>query len=182
MRKRFFRELAVLLLIPGLMFVVSCAKKQVKPTQAEIEAGQKATAEARKQEEARFQQKLAEDEGSVKARKEREMFQSEDIHFDYDKYNLRPEAQEILRRKAQWLMANSAVKVTIEGHCDERGTNEYNMALGDRRAQSAKAFMVDLGVKSDRLATVSYGEEKPVDPGHNEEAWGKNRRAHFALD
>ena len=79
-------------------------------------------------------------------------------------------------------MANTNVSVIIEGHCDERGTNEYNMALGDRRASSAKSFLVDLGVESRRLTTISYGEEKPIDPAHNEAAWAKNRRAHFVID
>ena len=74
------------------------------------------------------------------------------------------------------------VTVTIEGHCDERGTNEYNLALGDRRAESAKRFLTDLGISATRLTTVSYGEERPVDPRHNEEAWAKNRRAHFVID
>ena len=74
------------------------------------------------------------------------------------------------------------VTVTIQGHCDERGTNEYNLALGDRRADSTKTFLVDLGISASRLTTVSYGEERPVDPRHNEEAWAKNRRAHFVID
>ena len=78
-------------------------------------------------------------------------------------------------------MAPPDVTVIIEGHCDERGTNEYNMALGDRRAESAKSFLVDFGIALERLATVSYGEERPFDPRHNKEAWAKNRRAHFVI-
>ena len=72
--------------------------------------------------------------------------------------------------------------VTIEGHCDERGTNEYNLALGERRAGSAKTFLMDLGIEGSRLDCISYGEERPVDPGHNEEAWAKNRRGHFTIN
>jgi peptidoglycan-associated lipoprotein len=77
---------------------------------------------------------------------------------------------------------NTFATVTIEGHCDERGTDEYNIALGERRANSAKRYLVNLGVDSSRLETVSYGEEKPVDSGHNEAAWKKNRRAHFVIN
>jgi peptidoglycan-associated lipoprotein len=76
---------------------------------------------------------------------------------------------------------NPNAKIRIEGHCDERGTNEYNMALGERRANSAKKYLIKLGVKESQLSTISYGEEKPLDPGHNEEAWAMNRRAHFAI-
>jgi peptidoglycan-associated lipoprotein len=111
-----------------------------------------------------------------------EQFVNEDIHFNYDSAVLSAEAQEILKRKADWLRENSAKYVTIEGHCDERGTNEYNLALGDRRAQSAKAFLTDIGISADRLSTISYGEERPLDSAGNENAWGKNRRAHFLVD
>jgi peptidoglycan-associated lipoprotein len=95
---------------------------------------------------------------------------------------LSAQAQEILRKKAQWLKENSAVSVTIEGHCDNRGTNEYNLALGDRRAYSAKVFLIDLGIAETRLQTLSFGEERPLDPGETEEAWAKNRRAHFVIN
>ena len=91
------------------------------------------------------------------------------------------QAQETLRKKAQWLKENSAVSVTIEGHCDNRGTNEYNLALGDRRAYSAKVFLIDLGIAETRLQTLSFGEERPLDPVETEEAWAKNRRAHFVI-
>ena len=87
-----------------------------------------------------------------------------------------------MKKKAEWLINNSDVAVTIEGHCDERGTNEYNLALGERRAASAKTFLMDLGIAGSRLNTISYGEERPVDPGHNEEAWAKNRRGHFTIN
>ena len=86
-----------------------------------------------------------------------------------------------MRRKSDWLQENPDVYFTIEGHCDERGTAEYNLALGDRRAQSTKNFLVDLGIDATRISTVSYGEERPVDPRSNEEAWAKNRRAQFML-
>jgi OmpA-OmpF porin, OOP family len=106
---------------------------------------------------------------------------TEDVYFDYDSAALTPAAQEILKKKSASLEKYSDISTTIEGHCDERGTNEYNLGLGERRAESAKKFLIDLGIAASRFATVSYGEEKPVDPGHNEEAWTKNRRAHFIV-
>ena len=105
----------------------------------------------------------------------------EDIRFEFDKSTLTSQAQEILKKNADWMKRNSSVVVEIEGHCDERGTIEYNLALGDRRAKSARDFLVNLGVSTSRMRTISYGEEMPLDPGHNEAAWAKNRRAHFTI-
>ena len=103
------------------------------------------------------------------------------IYFAFDKHCLRTEAKAKLDKIAAWLSQNPAVKIRIEGNCDERGTNEYNLALGERRANSAKAYLVNLGISADRLAIVSYGEERPLDPGHNESAWAKNRRDDFKI-
>ncbi|OQX22804.1 MAG: peptidoglycan-associated lipoprotein [Desulfobacteraceae bacterium IS3] len=105
----------------------------------------------------------------------------EDVYFAFDSAVLSGEAKENLRRKAEWLQSNAGRSVTIEGHCDERGTNEYNIALGDRRAESAKSFLTTLGIAASRMNTVSYGEERPVDQGHGESSWAKNRRAHFVV-
>lgn len=101
------------------------------------------------------------------------------VYFAFDSARLDDSAQQTLRRNAEWLKENPDDRVMVEGHCDERGTNEYNMALGQRRADSAFNFLRSLGVRADRLETISYGEERPVDPGHDEEAWSKNRRAEF---
>jgi peptidoglycan-associated lipoprotein len=103
------------------------------------------------------------------------------IYFGFDDYTLSPEAQSTLTAMAEALKANKSAVVQIEGHCDERGTVEYNLALGERRAQSVKNFMAQLGVEGARLSTISYGEEKPVVQGHTEEAWAKNRRAEFVV-
>ena len=108
-------------------------------------------------------------------------FQNQDIYFDFDKYDLRTDARGILDRKAAFLNQNSSVRSQIEGHCDERGTNEYNRALGERRADAAKMYLTTAGISPARLSTISYGEERPVDPGHNEAAWARNRRAHFVI-
>lgn len=118
---------------------------------------------------------------SRRPQSEERAFTNIDIHFDFDKYNLKPRGRETLADKAYWLKKNPTVNVYIEGHCDERGTNEYNLVLGERRANSAKTYLLSLGIAPERLGTISYGEERPVDPGSNEEAWAKNRRAHFII-
>jgi peptidoglycan-associated lipoprotein len=111
----------------------------------------------------------------------REQFLNEDIHFDYNSFTLSGEAKQILEQKMQWLVGHPNVTVQIEGHCDERGTVAYNLALGERRANTVKQYLVALGIEPNRLTTISYGEEFALDPGHNEEAWRRNRRAHFAI-
>lgn len=108
-------------------------------------------------------------------------FTDEMIFFDYDSSALTPVAREILKYKASYMKANPSIRTQIAGHCDERGTAEYNMALGDRRANAAKKYMVDLGISQDRMSTTSYGKEQPMDLGHNEAAWAKNRRAKFNI-
>ncbi len=104
-----------------------------------------------------------------------------DVFFDYDSSSLSSDAQGQLKQNAGWLSSNGAKKTTIEGHCDSRGTSEYNLALGERRASSAKDYLVKLGVAASRIESVSFGEEKPFAEGQNEEAWSKNRRAHFIV-
>lgn len=103
------------------------------------------------------------------------------VYYGYDSYNLTDEARSALKNNADWMKANSSARIQIEGHCDERGTVEYNMALGDRRANAAKSYLVRLGVSASRIETLSYGKERPADLGHNESAWAKNRRAVFVL-
>lgn len=105
----------------------------------------------------------------------------ENIHFDFDKSFIRNDAKPILTNVASYMKKNPDAKLQIEGHCDERGTSEYNMALGQRRADSTMKYLANLGVERSRLSTISYGEERPADPGHNEAAWAKNRRAVFVL-
>jgi peptidoglycan-associated lipoprotein len=168
----------------------SCGKKELKsePVMSEDEARRRAEEEARKREQERQaairEEELKEDQLRAESKRfqsAREMFENEDILFEFDSASLSVEAQEILRSKAEWLRENPRARVMIEGHCDERGTNEYNLALGDRRAFSSKSFLVDLGISGDRLTTISYGEEQPVDTSPTEEAWAKNRRAHFVI-
>ncbi len=141
-----------------------------------------------KEEEAKRELAKKEFEKSLVAKKtpgiEGEVFESrllKDIYFDFDKYNIRTGDAEVLKENAALLMKHPNVKIQIEGHCDERGTVEYNLALGERRASSAKKYLISLGVPEGRISTISYGEERPFDTGHNEEAWAKNRRGHFVV-
>jgi len=103
------------------------------------------------------------------------------IFFDYDRFDLNPESLEVLNELIAYLKANPDLKVKIEGNCDDRGTTEYNLALGERRAKSAQDFVVTQGIGPERVSTISYGKEKPADPTQNEEAWAKNRRDEFVF-
>ena len=170
MQKKKWIFLALLLVIPGLMFSVSCQKKLVD-----------ASPEPMAKEEPKAEPAPAPAPAPV-AYKAPGVVMQEDIYFDFDKATLTPSAQDNLLRKAEWLRENSDVTVTIEGHCDARGTNEYNLALGDRRAESAKAFLVDLGIAASRITTISYGEERPVCTQQDEECWAKNRRDNFVVN
>jgi peptidoglycan-associated lipoprotein len=115
-------------------------------------------------------------------RMNRERFINQDIFFEFDSSVLSAEAQAILKAKAEWMRRNPQLSIIIEGHCDNRGTTEYNLALGERRAEGVKRFMQDIGIPDSRIRTISYGEERPLDPGNDEAAWAKNRRAHFEFD
>ena len=183
MRKNLWIGLVMLFLIPVFLFTVSCAQQEVMDTSEETATEpEKAPEETATQASKEVQQPTAdmsEEERAILAA--RNMFLSEDIYFEFDKATLDSMSQDILTRKADWMRDNPDVVVSVEGHCDERGTNEYNLALGERRAEITKSFLVDLGIEAYRISTVSYGEERPVDEGHNEEAWAKNRRAHFII-
>jgi peptidoglycan-associated lipoprotein len=170
MQKKKLIILALMFVIPGLLFSVSCQKKVVDATPKPVV------------EEKPVVKKEEPAPAPVVVSKVPDVVMQEDIYFEFDKSTLTPAAQDNLLRKAEWLRENPDATVTIEGNCDERGTNEYNLALGDRRAESAKAFLGDLGIDPARMTTISYGEERPVDPRHNEEAWAKNRRAHFVVN
>ena len=178
-----------------MLFAFGCAKKQaVKSTEtaagpsaaapgAEAPASGGIATEALKPEApappAAGQQLAAAEAGAAVTQEKPSPFQ--DIRFDFDKSVVRADAKTILSGVADYMKKNKGAKLLIEGHCDERGTSEYNMALGDRRAESARAYLASLGVPASALSTVSFGKEKPLDPGNNEDAWAKNRRAHFVL-
>ena len=174
MTRRFWIGLALALVIPGLMFVSSCAQPECGPEWVPDVREQPVVAAP--------VEAPPEEPAPVETPPVVAGFPHENVYFQYDKSALLPEFQDMLKENAQWLKDNPDVSVIIEGHCDERGSNEYNIALGDRRAQSVKSFLVDMGIAAERLTPISYGEEKPVDPGHTEEAWAKNRRVHFVID
>ena len=117
-----------------------------------------------------LQEEAARKEAALKAAK------LEPIYFEFDQWSIREDQKEIMMKNSQWLTANPNTKVRLEGHCDERGTAEYNLALGQKRAEAAKTFLEALGISSERMIPLSYGEERPLDPGHDEAAWAKNRR------
>lgn len=196
MRKKIWIILALLLVVPGLLFTVSCAKKKVvaEPSLAEMpgDEAERLAAERAKQEELAARQRAFEEDRLMEQRARaqaeegetsaaRSSFLNEDIYFDFDSSILRSDAQDILRKKAEFLQTYPGVSIVVEGHCDERGTSEYNLALGDRRAESVKNFLVNLGISPSRLTTVSYGEERPANPAQNEDAWAQNRRASFVI-
>ena len=135
----------------------------------ELEIAKKKVAE-----EKAVEKKVWEDRGGIR-------LEAEPVYFDFDKSFIRPEYRPTLTEKAEFLKDNPNVHIRIEGNCDERGTNEYNLALGERRAESAKGFLASLGISPDRIETISYGEERPLAAGHNEDSWSQNRRDDFVI-
>jgi peptidoglycan-associated lipoprotein len=178
-----------LVLCFSIMMTAGCAKKSVVKEQSVTGEQKAAVAETTKEvakkessvKEEPVTQEVAKVEEEAIKEKAAPVDMFKDINFDYDKFSLRPEAREILKQHADYLAKNKDVNVSIEGHCDERGTSEYNLALGERRAKEAMKYLKELGISVKRMKTVSYGKEKPLDPGHNEEAWAKNRRDHFVV-
>lgn len=148
---------------------------------AETAAAKEETAVKAKEEAVKTEERAAKEAASITEMKVAEEFRLEDIHFDFDKSDIKEKDREILKGLAEWLSKNKSSKMQIEGHCDERGTNEYNLALGERRAHSAKQYLVTLGVGKDRISTISYGEEKPLCAESSEDCWAKNRRGHFVI-
>jgi peptidoglycan-associated lipoprotein len=183
------------LIILGVALVFGGCSKKVEPVVSDTSA-QDMSAKMREDEEAARRAReaaIAErerrmQEESMRRRMSeqqmamtREEFINQDVRFDFDSYTLSTEAKSVLDKKAAWLRDNAGIANKIEGHCDERGTTAYNLALGERRANTAKQYVSALGISATRMATISYGEEYPIDPGHNEAAWAQNRRAHFTV-
>lgn len=166
------------LIIFLIIFTVGCAKKHVQ--QDDI-YGEKAESEVIADEVSMSEKDIWEidlDDAEVIKEIDRVF---KDALFDYDKYNIRADARYLLDTIASWLTKNHNTKVIIEGHCDERGTNEYNLALGERRAKAARDYLVSLGISSSRMTLITYGEEKPTCTAHSESCWQDNRRAHFVV-
>ena len=181
----------------SMMLMTGCAKKAVSKDEGLV-AGEKKAAAAQSEAAAKKEadRKLAAEQAAAQRKEdvkelalkrdaaaaaaaEKEQTAFEDIYFVFDKSTIEPEAREILKRLASLLGSNKNYSLVVEGHCDERGTVEYNLALGQRRADAAMKYLVDLGLDKESIKTITYGKERPLDPGHDEEAWAKNRRAHF---
>ncbi len=198
----------ILMLCLGLI-LTGCPKKTVVKDEPSAKAAEEARrAEEQRAREAREREQREKEQASIREQEARERERGKasaeaslvpkitpgiegvtyesgllkDIRFDFDRYDVRSEDTMILKQNAAVLTTQlPKAKIQVEGHCDERGTGEYNLALGERRANSVKKYLISLGISADRISTISYGEEKPLDPRHTEEAWVKNRRAHFVI-
>ena len=180
MQKKLGIHLAILLLSLMLALTVSCQKKTVAAgSETNSTAGAGKIGSSPTDQSSRGEATLY--SSTTEAADDPAIVLQENVFFEYDKATLTPEAIETLALNGKWLRQNSDIVITIEGHCDERGTNAYNLALGDRRAERVKTFLTDLGIDRSRLTTVSYGEERPLDRGTDEAAWARNRRAHFLI-
>jgi peptidoglycan-associated lipoprotein len=196
MRKKLTWSMVLGIFLLMVFFTASCSRKTVQTepeqtTQPEVKkAPDTSTGEtenAKNLEDERGEQARKLEQERLRAEKAsreaaRQAFLNENIHFEFDSAALTKTAQQILKRKADYLRVNPDVTVMVEGHCDERGTQIYNVALGDRRAISVKEFIVALGIDSQRLGTISYGEERPLSNGHDETSWAMNRRAQFVIN
>lgn len=194
MKKYFSRFLLIALIcVIGLSF--GCASKTadvdegVQQEQAAEDDNAKAEAEKKAEEERLKAEELARQEKLEQQKKEEQRikealrkFSDVNVYFGFDSSELSEEARAILEEKAAWLSENIDAAISIEGHCDERGTTEYNLALGERRAESVKSFLVALGIDGSRISTISYGEERPAVEGSGDDVWSKNRRAEFVIE
>lgn len=182
MKKNVGLTIVLVMILSAGFFTASCSKNMVQTepvsaTQPEVQkAPDKSVEEAGQPMEDRLQAETAARDTA------KTIFVSEHVHFAFDSSVLSDQAQQILNIKADYLRAHSDMTVTVEGHCDDRGTDAYNIALGERRAESVKNFLVDLGIGTNRLNTVSYGEERPLAMGQNEASWAKNRRAQLVIN
>ncbi len=166
------RNLLFVLLLSVALILSACAKKEAVPVVEEVEPVEEVAPPLEEIEEEPVEPVVEEVEPIVLG----------DIFFDYDKFNIKKEFEPVLTKNAELLLSNPKVTLLIEGHCDERGTNEYNIALGEKRAKAVMDFYVTYGIDSGRLSMVSYGEERPFARGSNEDAWVKNRRAHMVVE
>jgi len=190
-KKQGILSVTMVFAIASLFLITSCAKQQISeqavtpppaPKAQVVPPPPKVDTAAMEQAERERKARLAEMEMANKLRDEVRAFEAETIYFDFDRSELKSSARAVLAKKAEWLRKNPQFSMNIEGHCDERGTIEYNLALGERRANAAWKFLNALGVSGSRMTTISYGEESPADPAHNAAAWARNRRDEFKLD
>jgi len=185
MRENVWFSVVSVVILSALFFTVSCRKKAVQThpvatTQPEVSKASDRSDDKTEQGEHlqknRLQAETAAREAAGTA------FVSENIHFAFDSSVLSDQAREILNVKADYLRVNKGLRVTVEGHCDERGTESYNIVLGEQRAESVQKYLVDLGISANRLNTVSFGEARPIAMGQDEDSWAKNRRAQLVIN
>jgi len=188
MRKHLGPFVVLAMILSAVFLTTSCAKKKVTQAEPVIQPEpevQEVVPDTSK-EDAELAARLLEEkrlrEEAAKPKVVKKEFKDENIYFAFDSSDLSDQAQLVLNNNAEYLRQNSSLTVTVEGHCDERGSEKYNNALGKRRAESVKKFLVDQGINTDRLVTISYGENKPVATGRNEYAWSKNRRAEMVIN
>jgi peptidoglycan-associated lipoprotein len=184
-----------LLLAVVMLVCYGCASKPAQIGQKSLTAEEQARLNQeeslkRKEREGRISEEELARSRSERERLEREKALQEkkasvpvsDIYFEYDSHAVQSEDLPKIKEMSEWLKANSGVRIVVEGHCDERGTVEYNLALGQKRAEVVKNHLTKFGIDEKRIRTISFGKEMPADPGHTEDAWAKNRRVHFAAD
>jgi len=204
MKNKLWIGLALLFIIPSTVYIVSCAGKTIEAdpslSQASSQVSEDEAARQKEEEESRLAEKKRQEElerqrvleeerlSEASAEAEREMaaamnmFVNEDIYFSKGSYSLFSAAQEVLKKKARWLKKNPEISVIIQGHTDEPGTAEYNLAFGARRGGEVKSFLINMGILPSRLTVVSYGKECPLYKGRSEESRRKNRRVHFVIE
>lgn len=184
------------LLLAVLMLVsYGCASKPAQIGQKQLTAEEQARLDQEEALKKREREARISEEDLAKTRADRERLDRDkalqekimaipvnNVYFAYDSYSVQPEDLPKIKEVSEWLKLNSAVRIIVEGHCDERGTVEYNLALGQKRAEVVKNHLTKFGIDEKRIRAISFGKEMPADPGHSEDAWAKNRRVHFALD
>ncbi len=174
-------------LIAIVLMLTGCAKKKVTATQGPEEgAGEAGQIQEESLGGGAPGERLGRSRKGVSAKAqaygpEGIAFESEDVFFEFDQATLTEESRNLLQKKAGFMKKHPEVQITIEGHCDQRGSGDYNLGLGQKRADSVKNYLQDLGVAGNRMATVSYGKEQPLDPGESEAAWSRNRRGHLVI-
>ncbi len=175
MRRPVWTAIVSIVIAPAMLFMASCAKETMQsqpentPPAAEAARGSALGAQPEARPPAAPSDPAA-------------VFRTQNVHFDFASATLSQPARQILNAKAEYLLANPGVAFTVEGHCDERGTSAYNMALGERRAEIVKQYLSYQGIGAERMRTISYGEERPLDSGRNEASWAQNRRAQFTVE
>jgi peptidoglycan-associated lipoprotein len=190
MGKKVWLAIALAMIFPVMLLTTSCAKttvqtQPVSKTEPDVQKAPDRSAEeaeqAKQLKEKRLRAEAADREAA--AREAAKMaFVNENIYFAFDSSVLSDQAKQILNSKADYLRTNPDITITVEGHCDDRGTSAYNMALGERRAETVKIFLAWLGIGTKRLNTVSYGEERPIATRHDAASWAQNRRAQFVIN